>query len=214
MKKLGYVLFSMLAIALVVSGTAMAQNNTNTGGDNSTFFVTYYANNVAAAPDETVRIINDGDQGAPQPAGDLFADLFVFDDSEELVTCCGCVVTPDGLLSESVKNQLTKYSLRGITPPRGVIKLISSSTCLGQNCPSGPTFTPTTPVPGLRPWATHVQSNANKYPYGAAPYSQTETRFADANLGTAEKSLIEQLCYFDYLLSGTPCTCTPEDYDF
>ena len=65
MKKLGYVLFSMLAIALVVSGTAMAQNNTNTGGDNSTFFVTYYANNVAAAPDETVRIINDGDQGAP-----------------------------------------------------------------------------------------------------------------------------------------------------
>ena len=103
MKKLGYVLFSMLAIALVVSGTAMAQNNTNTGGDNSTFFVTYYANNVAAAPDETVRIINDGDQGAPQPAGDLFADLFVFDDSEELVTCCGCVVTPDGLLSESVK---------------------------------------------------------------------------------------------------------------
>ncbi|MGB9493117.1 MAG: hypothetical protein WCA92_21830 [Terriglobales bacterium] len=72
MKKLGYVLFSMLAVALLVSGTAMAQNNSS-AGDNSTFFVTYYANNVAAAPDATVRIINDGDQGAPQPAGDLFA---------------------------------------------------------------------------------------------------------------------------------------------
>ena len=211
MKRVGYVLFSVLAIALmlgIASGTAMAQ------GDNSVYFVTYYSNNVAAAPDATVRVINDGDQGAPQPAGDLFAEFFVFDDSEELTSCCGCVVTPDGLLSESVKNQLTKYTLRNITPPRGVIKLISSSNCLGANCPGGPSFSPTTPVPGLRPWATHIQSNANKYPYGAAPYSQTETKFADANLGTAEKSLIEELCYFDYLLSGSPCTCTNEDYDF
>jgi hypothetical protein len=211
MKRVGYVLFSVLAIALmlgIASGTAMAQ------GDNSVYFVTYYSNNVAAAPDATVRVINDGDQGAPQPAGDLFAEFFVFDDSEELTSCCGCVVTPDGLLSESVKNQLTKYTIRNIVPPRGVIKLISSSNCLGANCPGGPAFAPTTPIPGLRAWATHVQSNANKYPYGAAPYSQTETKFADANLGTAEKGLIEELCYFDYLLSGSPCTCTPEDYDF
>ena len=166
MKRVGYVLFSVLAIALmlgIASGTAMAQ------GDNSVYFVTYYSNNVAAAPDATVRVINDGDQGAPQPAGDLFAEFFVFDDSEELTSCCGCVVTPDGLLSESLKNQLTKYPLRGIVPPRGVIKLISSSNCLGANCPGGPSFSPTTPVPGLRPWATHIQSNANKYPYGAAP---------------------------------------------
>ncbi len=211
MKRVGYVLFSVLAIALmlgIASGTAMAQ------GDNSVYFVTYYSNNVAAAPDATVRVINDGDQGAPQPAGDLFAEFFVFDDSEELTSCCGCVVTPDGLLSESVKNQPRKYTIRNIVPPRGVIKLISSSNCLGANCPGGPAFAPTTPIPGLRAWATHVQSNANKYPYGAAPYSQTETKFADANLGTAEKGLIEELCYFDYLLSGSPCTCTPEDYDF
>ncbi|MGA9529938.1 MAG: hypothetical protein WBS24_17625 [Terriglobales bacterium] len=213
MKRVGYVLFSVLAIALmlgIASGTAMAQ----AAGDNSTYFVTYFSNNVSAAPDATVRVINDGDQGAPQPAGDLFAEFFVFDDSEELTQCCGCVVTPDGLLSESVKNQLTDHSLRGITPPRGVIKLISSSNCLGANCPGGPSFAPTTPIPGLRAWATHIQSNANKYPYGPAPYTQTETKFADANLGAAEKGLIEELCYFDYLLSGSPCTCTPEDYDF
>ena len=145
MKKLGYVLFSMLAIALmlgIASGTAMAQ------GDNSVYFVTYYSNNVAAAPDETVRVINDGDQGAPQPAGDLFAEFFVFDDSEELTSCCGCVVTPDGLLSESVKNQLTKYSLRNITPPRGVIKLISSSNCLGAELPRRSVVCPDHPGTG------------------------------------------------------------------
>ncbi len=64
MKKLG-VLFTVLAIALMV-GSAMAQNV----GDNSVYFVTYYSNNVAGAPDETVRLINDGDTGG-KPVGSL-----------------------------------------------------------------------------------------------------------------------------------------------
>lgn len=203
--------FFALAVVLlltIASGTAIAQ------GDNSTYFVTYYANNVAGSPDATVRVINDGEQGAPKPSGDLWAEFFVFDDSEELTTCCGCKVTPDGLLSESLQNQFTNHSLRNIAPPRGVIKLISSSNCLGQKCPGGPKFNPTNPTPGLRAWATHIESGANQYPNGPAPYSQTETLFADANLGTAEKGLLEQLCYFDYLLSGSPCTCTNEDFDF
>jgi hypothetical protein len=207
------VLFPLLAIAPmlgIASGSAMAQNV----GDSSTYFVDYYANNVAGAPDATVRVINDGEEGAPKPAGDLWAEFFVFDDSEELTTCCGCRVSPDGLLSESVQNQFTNHSLRGVVPPRGVIKLISSSNCLGQKCPGGPKFKPTTPKPGLRAWATHIESGANQYPNGPAPYSQTETLFADANLGTAEKGLLEQLCYFDYLLSGSPCNCTNEDLDF
>jgi len=137
MRRVASVLFPLLAIAPmlgIASGSAMAQNV----GDSSTYFVDYYANNVAGAPDATVRVINDGEEGAPKPAGDLWAEFFVFDDSEELTTCCGCRVSPDGLLSESVQNQFTNHSLRGVVPPRGVIKLISSSNCLGQKCPGGP----------------------------------------------------------------------------
>ena len=121
MKKLG---FLMLAIALMLGGAAFAQNV----GDNSVYFTTYYTNNPfpvsTAIPDATVRVINDGDTG-----GNLWADFYVFDDSQELTECCACGITPDGLLSESVQQQLTSTPLTGIHKGRGVIKLISSSNC-------------------------------------------------------------------------------------
>ena len=187
--------FLMLAIALLmgIAGTALAQSVTDTG-DNSVYFVTYYSNNVAAAPDETVRFINDGDT-----AGNLWAAFYVFDDSQELTECCACVITPDGLLSESVKTQLTAAPLTGKVPTRGVIKAISSSS-------SDPTNV--VPTAGLRGWATHIQA-ASK-----TTYAITETAFADSNLVNAERVLLQNLCYYDALLSGQPCTCTPEDHDF
>src|ERR1700693_1385527 len=68
---------------------------------------------------------------------------------------------------------------------------------------------------GLRDlWASHIQSVANKNPYGPAPYSQTETALADSNLGAPEELLLENLCFYDKLLSGKNCNCTPEDLDF
>jgi hypothetical protein len=205
MKKLG---FLMLAIALMLGGSAFAQNV----GDNSVYFTTYYANTPYPAsttvPDATVRVINDGDTG-----GTLWADFYVFDDSQELTECCACGITPDGLLSESVQRQLTSTPLTGIHRGRGVIKLISSS--------SPNPFTPT-PVAGLRAWATHIQAQyTTNVPYnggnpvGKAPFYVTETQMADSNLAAAELNLLGQLCYFaEALLSGNECPCTPEDYDF
>ncbi len=128
MRKVSLLLFPMLAIALLMafaSVPAAAQAVTSTG-DNSVYFVSYFSNNVAAAPDATVRFINDGDTG-----GNLWAAFYVFDDSQELTECCACEITPDGLLSEDVKTQLTANPLTGKVPTRGVIKAISS-------CVSGP----------------------------------------------------------------------------
>jgi hypothetical protein len=199
MKKLGFLMF-MLALALMLGGNALAQNV----GDNSVYFTTYYANNVAAAPDATLRIINDGDSSL----NDLWASIYVFDDSEELTECCSCDITADGLLSESVRKDLTAAPLTGIKPTRGVIKVISSSVFAG-----GPNYT-NKPTPGLRGWATHIQSFANQNPFGPAPYAQTETALADSNLGAPEELLLENLCFFDHLLSGKNCRCTQEDFDF
>ena len=193
MKKLGLVLF-MLAIALMLGGNALAQNV----GDSTVFSVTYYSNaNTTGAPDATVRVINDGETGVGA-AGDLWAAFYVFDDSQELQDCCACVITPDGVLAESVNKQLTAFPITGKLPSRGVIKVISST--------SGD---PTAPAPkaGLHAWGTHIQK-------AGTGYAVTETTFADANLGSAEEALLGQLCYFDSLLSGLPCTCTPEDHDF
>jgi hypothetical protein len=69
---------------------------------------------------------------------------------------------------------------------------------------------------------THIQGTkvtlspgAKVVPVVAGPFFVTETELADGNLTIpAEKTLIENLCYYDSLLSGAPCTCQPEDYDF
>jgi len=196
MKRVGLFMFAVVAIAMIFSGNALAQNV----GDWSTYFVTYYSNNVSGAPDNTVRFINDGDTGWP-----LYADIYVFDDSQELQACGACEITPDGLLSEDVKTQLTNNPVTGRVPTRGVIKVVSDSV-------GNPTWF--TPTAGLRGFATHIQSsnNTNK----GATYSTTETPFADSNLSSGEQTLLQNLCYYAGLLGSGQGTinCTAEDHDF
>jgi len=53
--------------------------------------------------------------------------LYVFDDFEELQTCCGCPITPDGLRTLSTINDLTSnFGVNKGDLAAGVIKLVSS----------------------------------------------------------------------------------------
>src|ERR1017187_2585723 len=206
MKKLGFLMLT-LAIALMLGGTALAQNPIT---EDSPYFTTYYSNaNTTGAPDETVRIINGGATG-----NNLYADIYVFDDSEELQECCSCQVTPDGLLSESVNKNLTANPITGIKPTRGVIKVISD--------PDGDPSNPGNQT-GLRVWGTHIQgtkvtlSPGNPIvPVVTGPYFVTGTLAADSSLSEGEDFLLANLCYYAGVLgSGTAsCTCTAEDNDF
>jgi hypothetical protein len=192
MKKLSLFVFAVAAIALLFSGSALAQ------GDNSVYFVTYFSNNVSGAPDATLRFINDGDTN-----NTLYAAIYVFDDSQELQACGACPITPDGLLSEDVKTELTNNPVTGRVPSRGVIKTISSCS---------PSASDVSTMAGLRGWATHIQRAT---PTSGA-FATTEAAVADSNLSEGEVSLLENLCYYAGLLGsgqGT-ITCTPEDHDF
>ena len=215
MKKLGLLLLPILAITLMLAGNAFAQ-------DNSVFFTTYYSNaNYPGAPDATVRIVNDGNID-----GNLYADIYVLDDSQELQSCCGCLVSKDGLLSESVNTELASIDvvLTNKVDHRGVIKIISDANVNGWDNYSGAAVKPT---PGLRVSATHIQSLKYEYfgesdPGGRFDWAVTETNGNDANLGTVEKSLLPEECGF---IVGTEdeaglgsgfgiCICTQEDWDF
>jgi hypothetical protein len=205
MKRAGLCL--LLAVPVILSGMASAQ------GDNSVYFVTYFSNaNTSGAPDETVRVVNDGVNG------NLWASFYVFDDSQELNECCSCAISADGLLSEDVNLNLTANTLTGRVPKRGAIKVISSSVqAFGpagfQNFQTHSDFT-NVPTPGLRLWATHVQSGT---PTGGGGFSTTEAQVADANLVPTEESLLETLCFYVAWLGSDNyglCTCTPEDSDF
>ena len=218
MKRLGLLLLPILAITLMLGGNAFADG----GGD--VYFVTYYSNaNTSGAPDGTLRIINDGDRATAAPEGvengTLFADIYVFDDSQEMISCCSCQITADGLLSESVNKQLTSNTFTGRGElTRGVIKVLSSGY--------GPD--PTVPIPtaGLRGWATHVEATTTTFPapgpgYAVnavekGPWFVTEDALADSNLTPIEQGNLEALCSYGLTIgSGYGlCPCTPEDYDF
>jgi len=219
MKKLGLLLLPILAITLMLGGNAFAQP---APGDGSYYFVTYYSNaNTSGAPDGTLRIINDGDQATASPEGvengTLWAAIYVFDDSQEMQTCCACVITSDGLLSESVNKELVNLNInitgRGEVQ-RGTIKVISSS--------NGNEFSPA-PLTGLRGWMTHIQATTNGIPTtpggpdgSKGPWFVTETPLADSNLSGTELANLGETCSFGRTLgSGYGfCLCTLEDYDF
>jgi hypothetical protein len=201
MKRFGLLLFPVSVLALMLGTTVSAQ----TLGDNSVYFVTYYSNDLhtAGTPDQTVRIINDGDTGA-----NLWASFYVFDDGQELQECCSCAVSPDGLTSESVANNLTGNPLTGRLKTRGVIKVISSSVAASE----ATNFTNTL-SPGLRVWSTHVQRAS----VGSGAFYTTESKVADSNLASSEKTVLETLCFYVNLLAGGGpgvCSCTPEGLNF
>ena len=219
MKKLGLLFLPILAIALMLGGNALAQNV----GDNSDYFVTYYSNaNTTGAPDGTLRIVNDGDNATTDSEGiengTLWAAIYVFDDSQELRSCCACQITSDGLLSESVNKELTANEFTGRGQiARGVIKVVSSST-----------WDPTNPwpAPGLRGFMTHIQATTTTFPAPGpgmkvnavekGPWFVTETALADSNLGETEQWNLGTLCSYGLTIGsgyGT-CPCTVEDYDF
>jgi hypothetical protein len=182
------------------------------GQDYDYYFVTYYSIANTLAPDATLRLINDGYHLGDSDVPNVYADIYVFDDSEELQECCSCFISNDGVLSESVDKNLTANPLTGIKPTRGVIKVVAD----GFGDPTN-----LFPTSGLHGWMTHIQgtkvtlSPGNPVVPGVAgPFFVTETLLADANLSPTEQTLLQNLCLYDGLLSGKPCTCQPEDFDF
>ena len=98
---------------MLLGGNAFAQKKPL--GANSYYLVTYYPNaNTTGAPDGMLRIVNDGYAPTEGVAsGNLSADIYVFDDSQELQECCSCLISADGGLSESVDKNLTANELPG-----------------------------------------------------------------------------------------------------
>jgi hypothetical protein len=160
-------MFKTLSIAAVLVGLAASLSAQVIDPD--TFKVSYFANN-GTTPDNTVRLTHVG-----TTAGNVCADIYVFDEWQELAECCSCRQTPDGLGELSVYNNLTHNTLTGVPLANGAIKIISSSTC---------DATKPKPASGIRAWATHVQNSG----------ALTETEFTDAGLSAVELNRLSAEC--------------------
>jgi len=173
-------MFKTITIAAALASFAVGLSAQTTKTADS-FKVDYFSGaNSEDVPDGTVRITNVGtNTGAGNPSGDMGVVIFVFDSDQELTECCGCVITPDGLLTLSINDDLTANPLTGNYLTSGVIKIVGAALTS--------TTSSITPLPGIRAWATHLQASGT---------ATTEAAFSDATLSAGELKDLEQACSF------------------
>jgi hypothetical protein len=147
--------------------------------------------------DADVNITNGGSYGAflglNSSIGDICANIYVFDPAQEMLACCSCLVTPDGLNTFSVKNDLVSHTLTPAVPTSVVIKLVSTLAFFsGPTCKnSAASLLPNAlGASGMRAWATTLHQN------NTGGYSVTENAFQSVNAGAVELSSLSQMCGF------------------
>jgi hypothetical protein len=175
-------LYSTL-ITVSICSVAVAQS---VGPDDA--FQVRYASNLTIG-DGVVNMTNTGTSG-----GNICVNIYTFDSSEELVSCCACGITPDGLQSLSVRNSLISNTLTPAVPSSVVIKLLASS---GSTC-NAATVTADVLAPGMRAWGTTI----HQLPTATATYGVTESEFLNATLTSAELTHVTSFCQFIQEIGG------------
>lgn len=161
----------LLVVAIVAcASVAFAQDGA---------FQIKYASNLNIG-DSVFNITNDGASG-----GNICANVYTFSPDEQLVSCCSCVVTPNGLVSLSANSDLVSNTLTPAHPTSIVVKIISSS---GTCNPSAVT----TLASGLLAWGTTLHAA----PTSPVTYQVTETAFSNGGLSASELARVTSFCGF------------------
>jgi hypothetical protein len=164
-------------------------------------------------PDSVINISNTGARGgvtdtsgtAASVGGSLCINVYTFDYQEEMASCCSCAVTPNGLISLSVQQDLISKTLTPAKPSSAVIKLVAtvpvngscSNSAAAVNSPPAASNCAAVPAqpgclaPGMVAWATTNHAG----PLGVA-WSTTETSFTPATLSADELSHLGRVCSF------------------
>ena len=159
---------------------------------NATGYVRYAANlNIG---DSAIHLTNDGASG-----GDICANVYTFSPDQQVVACCACLITPNGLATLSAQHDLIANPLTPSVPNAIVIKLIATAPAGGVCNPA----VSSSIVSGLDAWGTTLH---------AAPspptYRVTEGPFSAVTLSGSEISKDVSYCAYIQDLRGTPRICT------
>ena len=147
-------------------------------------FLVRYASNLSAG-DSAINLVNNGAASSiafPIQNGNINANVYVFSPDEQLISCCCCQITPDGLVSLSARNDLISNTLTPSVPTSAVVKLVATSA------PSGAL------IDGLSAWGTTLHSLPVTPGTPAVTYGVTETPFLPATLSAAELTRLTTLC--------------------
>jgi hypothetical protein len=162
-------------------------------------FKVLYFSNLNAGP-SVINITNSGALGAGLQSGtsaaitgSICANVYTFSADEQLVSCCSCPVTPNGLVSISVNEDLIQNTLTPSLPTAVVVKLVTSAPVAGTCNNSAAFITSNALAPGLAAWGTTVHA-LNAAP--APQYRTAERSFVNATLSAGELSRLGLLCNF------------------
>ncbi len=140
--------------------------------------------------DSFLNITNAGTMSGSDPAGRICVNIYTFDPAEELISCCACSVTPNGLASLSVRNDLVGNTLTAGAPASVTIKLLASTPTGGTCNAASPTSANL--VRGMRAWSTAIHASTGI----PLRYDVTETPFAVAVLSPSELAKLGSFCGF------------------
>ena len=142
---------SIFAAMTLCSVAALAQ------GQDGPFQVRYASN--LPVGDSVVNVTNTGaisTQAFQNQNGNICVNVYTFSPDEQLISCCACPVTPDGLVSLSARNDLISNTLTPGVPTSIVIKLLASSgtACNASTVGTGANVLTT----GMAAWGTTIHA--------------------------------------------------------
>jgi hypothetical protein len=209
---------SIVLAAMALSVVAVAQTPLSSG---DYFFQIGYASNVNAG-DSYINISNDGAsmttttmQAATNSlsvSGSFCVNVYAFNPDEEMLSCCSCPLTPNGLVSLSVQKDLLNNTLTGRANPSSVvIKLLAGIPVVaGLGTTSNPCALAAANLgsqlegTGLVAWGTKLHANTSAT---TTTYSLTETPFTAVTVNPFEDARLQSLCAFNQAQGSTFGIC-------
>ena len=189
---------SLTLAAMTLSMAAFGQ--VGVVGQDTSFQIRYAAN--LTSGDSVINLTNTGANGASLngpgfggATGNICVNVYAFSPDEQLVSCCSCLITPNGLVSLSVNNDLVSNTLTGVRPNSVVVKLVNTlagATGTGTSCTNSAALANQAAfpiVPGMLAWGTTVHAGAV-----AGSFATTETAFSPATLSAGELASITNRC--------------------
>jgi hypothetical protein len=192
------------ATGTVINSTGLVTTNQTSPGGPATatiFLGNPYQVSYAAhlnKGDSFVNITNTGAAGASNQSGtsaaipgSICVNVYVFDSSEETVSCCSCPVTPNGLVSLSVQKDLISNPLFPFTPTSVVIKLLATTPVSGS-CANSALLANAQLSLGLAAWDATLHTIFNGV--DSSPLGVTEKPFTEAILSPGEFTRLAYSC--------------------
>ncbi|HTY56825.1 MAG TPA: hypothetical protein VMB26_16590 [Candidatus Binataceae bacterium] len=182
-------LFSLAALIPSLAIAPFAYAATPTIGPSDAVQVGYAAN--LNFGESYINITNAGTVGGLDPSGNVCVNVYAFDPAEEMISCCSCLTTPDGLYNLGVNRDITVNTLTGVIPNSVTVKLVASTPShSGTSCSNSAEMLSTRNlVSGMRASGTTLHATPV-----AGSYATTEIPFYQTTPSASELSKLTSLC--------------------